>query len=121
MLDHTEIPYSSIALNTPVLNLFFPGILVKYGIRYVDVAFDIQSLNNFTVKEADPNMEFNTNVGIKFTVLESDGTSEVAADLVADVAFSFTAAIDGITVKPTVTIALLNSVRTVSSTLGELS
>jgi len=121
MLDHTEIPYKSIALNTPILNLFFPGILVKYGVRYVDVAFDFQSLNNFSAKEADPTMGFNSNVGIKFIVQESDGTSEVAADLIADVAFNFTAAVDGITVKPTVTTAGLTSVKTVSSTLGELS
>jgi len=121
MIDHTEIPLSSIQLNTPVLNLFFPGILFKYGVRYVDVAFDFQSLNNFSAKESDPTMTFNSNVGVKFIVNESDGTSEVAADLLADVAFTFTAAIDGITVKPTVTTAALNSVKTVSSTLGELS
>jgi len=50
---HDQIPASSpIQLNTTVLDLFFPGMLAKYGPnRFVDISFDVRALQNFASKE----------------------------------------------------------------------
>jgi len=109
-------------LNTTVLDLFFPGMLAKYGPnKYIDVSYEVRALQNFTAKENDQTMSFNADVGVQFNVELADGTKEVAIDLTLEsLYFTFTAIIDGMTVKPNVTAASLNDIKVVSSTIGTL-
>lgn len=95
--NNSMIPDSyALKMTTTTLNTFLTGIQSYYGPNLpVDVHFNVQSLNNFTVTEDNERMGGLTTVTLEFWVETSDTTQELATSMtLIDTQFSFTASVD---------------------------
>jgi len=54
-------------LNTTVIDLFFPGMVAKYGAnKQIDISTEVRALNNLTAKEGDKTISLEADVGVQF-------------------------------------------------------
>ena len=100
-VNSTMIPSSvPFALTTTTVNLLLPGISKHYGADVpVDVRFNVTSLGDFAVSEADEEMSGSTSLTLEFWV-----TDELAASLSLNgVDFKFTALVDNMDVALNIT------------------
>lgn len=119
----TEVPdWAPVELTTSTINLLLPGIQKKYGDRPVDVKFNVTSLGNFQVSEANEEMSGTTSLNLQFWVELEDGSVEMAADLqLEDTDFSFTALVNNMAVSLNITKVNIDKVVVNSDTFGFLS
>jgi len=87
-------------MTTTTLNAFLTGIESYYGPnKPVDLHFNVQALNNFTVQENDERMGGLTTVTLEFWVETSPTTQELATSMtLIDTQFSFTALVDNMVI-----------------------
>jgi len=69
-------------LNTDTVDIILPGIKAYYGAGLpVDVRFNVTTLGNFLVSEADEEMSGTTSLALEFWVEQANGTTEMAANV----------------------------------------
>ena len=93
-VNATEIPAGvPLTLNTGTINILLPGISDYYGSSQpVDVHFNVTSLGNFQVFEANSKMSGTTSLNLQFWVEKADSTKELACELnLSDMEFDFSA------------------------------
>lgn len=115
-----SVPFS---LTTDTVNLLLPGMVKTYGSGTpVDVRFNVTSLGDFGVSQANEYMNGTTSLSLQFFVELADGTTEMAADLsLNDIEFQFTALVDNMDISLNVAKLNVGSVDVVSDTIGRLS
>ena len=114
------VPFS---LTTDTVNTLLPGIVKTYGSDLpVDVHFNVTSLGDFAVSEANEEMSGLTSLTLQFWVELADGTQALAAELgLNSVDFKFTALVENMDVALNITKVNVDSVDVISSTVGRLS
>lgn len=123
-VNSTMIPASvPLNLTTDTVNLLLPGIVKQYGSGLpVDVRFNVTSLGNFGVSEANQEMSGTTSLTLEFWVEQVSGVTEMAAELsLNDIDFQFTALVDDMDVTLNIDKVNIDSVDVVSDTFGRLS
>jgi len=123
-VNATEVPAKSpFQLTTDMVNKLLPGIVSHYGSGLpVDVRFNVTSLGNFQVSEADEEMGGVATLTLEFWVEQASGVTEMAADLrLNDVLFKFTALVNNMDVSLNITKVNIDSVDVISDTFGRLS
>lgn len=121
VITHTMVPAGHpLELNTTSLDLFFPGMVAKYGNdKFVDIQLDIKSLNNFDAKEGS--MAMDADLGLKF-IVEKDGSKETAIDLTfKTLHLGFTSTFEGMIIRPNVTSITMKEIVVASSQIGTVN
>ena len=104
--NNTMIPEEvPVGLTTTTLNVLLPGISHHYGADLpVDIFFNVTSLGNFTVSEANEQMSGIADLTLDFYVEKSDGTVELADELLlSSTEFEFTALVNNMNVALNIT------------------
>ena len=110
-------------LTTDTLEILLPGIVSTYGSgQPVDVFYNVTSLGNFLVSEANEVMSGTATLVLDFYVETVDGTTELAASLqLNDSDFEFNALVSGMDVQIKVTHVNVDSVDVLDTSIGDLS
>ena len=123
-VNATEIPAGvPLTLNTGTINILLPGISDYYGpSQPVDVHFNVTSLGNFQVFEANSKMSGTTSLNLQFWVEKADATKELACELnLSDMDFDFSALVTDMNITLNITKINIDQVQVVSDTFGKLS
>jgi hypothetical protein len=110
-------------LTTGTINILLPGISDFYGSdQPVDIKFNVTYLNGFQVSQANTEMSGVLSLELEFWVTKSDGTREMACDLLLNqITFGFTALINNMDISLNITQIQVETVEVVSDTFGRLS
>lgn len=112
-IQSSDVPETSpFKLDTTDLTIFFPGMSTKYGIGLpVSMKTNIIEMKNFTSSEAKSSMSMKTNLALSFYVNKTDGTQELACEiLLEDLAFGFSAIIDSMVIHPKILSADISTI-----------
>jgi len=123
-VNSTSVPASiPVQLNTDTVDLLLPGIKKHYGSGVpVDVRFNVTSLGNFQVSEANEEMSGTTTLALEFWVEPEGAATEMAADLTLnDIDFKFTALVNNMDVSLNITKLNIDTIDVISDTFGRLS
>ena len=123
-VNSTEIPASvPLSLTTSSINILLPGIEKYYGADLpVDVRFNVTSLGNYAVSEANEEMSGSTSLTLEFWVEQASGVTEMAAELSLEgIDFKFTALVNNMDISLNITKVNIDSVNVLSDTFGRLS
>lgn len=84
----------------------------KYGLGLpVSMKINIMEMKNFTSTEATSAMSMKSNLALSFYVNKTDGTQELACEiLLQDLAFGFSAIIDSMVLHPKILSADLSTI-----------
>lgn len=122
-IKSTDVPAASpFKLDTTDLSIFFPGLSAKYGAGLpMLMELNIRDLSKFKSTEASKTMSLHTDLDIQFYVNKTDGTQEMAVDiLLKDLFFDCTASIDSMNLHPQIVSASLDNIVQIASTVGTL-
>lgn len=122
--NSTEVPATvPMSLTTSTVDILLPGIKDHYGADLpVDLRYNVTTLGNFAVSEANEEMSGTGSLTLEFWVELADGTKEMAADLgLNDIDFKFTALVDNMNVMLNITKVNIDTVDVISDTFGRLS
>ena len=123
-VNSDQVPADSpIKLTTTGLNLFFPGLVDKYGANMpMDVEFNVDSLHSIVIKDSDDTLSFHSDLSVKYWVNFPDGHHENAVSiLLKDMFFNFTAAESGMQLSFDVKAITFDTIVVTSTTFGDVN
>ena len=112
--------FVELPMDTDTVNILLPGIVDVYGSdRPVDVRFNVTSLGQFGVSEANEEMSGLLSMTLEYWVEEADGSVEMACELgLNDVNFKFTALVENMDVALNITHIDIGSVDLLVDNIG---